>query len=72
MDYNQTFNKIKKKKSDDYDEKYTIKKVDTDDKLPLNKWIGVPIMIIDVWSIFYDFLWKYQILSIGFLRWMSL
>ena len=41
------------KKLDDYDEKYMKIKFDLDDKLPLNKMIEIPIMVIVVTAIFY-------------------
>ena len=43
------------KNSDDYDEKYLKIKCNSDDELPLNKTIGIPILIIVVRAIF---LWK--------------
>ena len=42
------------KKSDDYDKKYIKIKFDSDDKVPLNKTIEIPIMIIVVRVIFYE------------------
>ena len=42
------------KNSDDYDEKYTKIKFNSDDKLPLNKWIEISSMIIVVRAIFYQ------------------
>ena len=41
------------KKLDDYDEKYMKIKFDLDDKVPLNKTIEIPIMVIVVAAIFY-------------------
>ena len=41
------------KKSDDYDEKYIKIKLDSDDKLPLNKTIEIPVMVIVVRAVFY-------------------
>ena len=41
------------KKSDDYDEKYIKIKPDSDDKLPLNKTIEIPVMVIVVRAICY-------------------
>ena len=43
------------KKPDDYDEKYIKTKLDSDDKLPLNKTIEIPVMVIHIRDIF---LWK--------------
>ena len=40
------------KNSDDYEEKYIKIKFNSDDKLPLNKTIEIPIMIIVVRAIF--------------------
>ena len=42
------------KNSDDYEEKYIKIKFDSDDKLPLNKTIEIPVMIIVVRAIFYE------------------
>ena len=42
------------KKSDDYDEKYMKIKLDSDDELPLNKTVEIPIMVIVVRAIFYE------------------
>ena len=42
------------KKSDDYDEKYIKIKFDSDDKVPLNKMIEIPVMTIVVRAIFYE------------------
>ena len=42
------------KKSDDYDEKYIKIKFDSDDKVPLNKAIEIPVIIIVVRAIFYE------------------
>ena len=42
------------KNSDDYDEKYIKIKFDTDDKVPLNKTIEIPVMIIVVRAFFYE------------------
>ena len=42
------------KKSDDCDEKYTKIKLNSDDKLPLNKAIAIPAMVIVVRAIFYE------------------
>ena len=41
------------KKSDDYDEKYIKIKFDSDDKVPLNKTVEIPVMIKVVRAIFY-------------------
>ena len=41
------------KKSDDYEEKCLRIKLDSDDELPLNKTIEVPVMVIVVRAIFY-------------------
>ena len=41
-------------KPDDYDEKYIKIKFDSDDELPLNKTIEIPVMIIVVRAIFYE------------------
>ena len=40
------------KKSVDYDEKYIKIKLDSDDKLPLNKAIEIPVMVIVIRAIF--------------------
>ena len=42
------------KKLDDYDEKYMKIKSDSDDELPLNKTIEIPVMVIVVRAIFYE------------------
>ena len=42
------------KKSYDYEEKYIKVKFDSDDKVPLNKTIEIPVMIIFVRAIFYE------------------
>ena len=42
------------KKSDDYDEKFIKMKLDSDDKLRLNKTIEIPVMVIVVRAIFYE------------------
>ena len=42
------------KKSEDYDEKYMRIKFDTDDKLPLNKEIKIPIITIVVRAVFHE------------------
>ena len=42
------------KKSYDYDEKYIKIKLDSDDKLPLNKTIEIPVKVIVVRAIFYE------------------
>ena len=42
------------KSSDDYDEKYMKIKFISDDKLPLNKMIDIPSMIIAVRAIFHE------------------
>ena len=42
------------KKSDDYEEKYTKIKLDSDDKLPLNKTIEIPVMVIVFRASFYE------------------
>ena len=41
-------------KSDDYDEKFIKIKLDSDDKLPLNKTIELPVMVIVVRATFYE------------------
>ena len=41
-------------KSDDYDEKYTKIDFNSDDELPLNKMIKIPVMVIAVGAIFYE------------------
>ena len=41
------------KKSDDYDEKYIKIKLDSDDKLPPNKMIEIPVMVIVFRALFY-------------------
>ena len=46
--------KKKKKKSDDYDEKYMKIKFSSDDRLPLNKTIECPGMIIAAGVIFLE------------------
>ena len=56
------------RKSDDYDEKYIKIKLDSDDKLPLNKTMKIPIMVIVVRAIFYE---NNIMLSTSFLRWIS-
>ena len=40
------------KKSDDYDEKYLKIKLDSNDKLPLNKTIEIPVIVAFVRAIF--------------------
>ena len=42
------------KKSDDYDKKYIKIKLDSDDKLPIDKTIEIPVMVIVVRAIFYE------------------
>ena len=42
------------KNSDDYDENYIKIKFNSDDKLPLNKMIKIPSMIIIVRAVFYE------------------
>ena len=42
------------KNSDDYDEKYLKIKFDSDDILPLNKTIEIPIVTIVVRAVFYE------------------
>ena len=42
------------KHPDDYDEKYIKIKFDSDDKVPLNKTIEIPVMIIVVRAFFYE------------------
>ena len=42
------------KNLDDYDEKYMKIKFDSDDNLPLNKKIEIPIMTIAVRTVFHD------------------
>ena len=42
------------KKSDDYDERYMKIKFNSDDKLPLNKTIEIPSMLIVVGAIFLE------------------
>ena len=39
---------------DDYNEKCVKIRFNSDDELPLNKTIDIPIMIILVWTIFYE------------------
>ena len=41
-------------KSDDYDEKYIKMKLDRDDKLPLNKTMQMPVIVIVVRALFYE------------------
>ena len=41
-------------KPDDYDEKYMKIKIDSDNKLPLNKTIEIPVLVIVVRAIFYE------------------
>ena len=41
------------KNLDDYDEKHMEVKFDSDDNLPLNKTIEIPIMTIVIWAIFH-------------------
>ena len=40
------------KKSDDYHEKYLKIKLDSNDKLPLNKTIEIPVIVVFVRAIF--------------------
>ena len=42
------------KNSNDYDEKYMKIKFNSDDKLPLNKTIDIPSMIIVVRAVFHE------------------
>ena len=42
------------KNSDDYDEKYIKIKFNSDDELPLNKTIEIPIMTVVVRAVFYE------------------
>ena len=42
------------KKSDDYDKKYIKIKLDSYDKLPIDKTIEIPVMVIVVRAIFYE------------------
>ena len=42
------------KNSDDYDQIYIKIKLNSDDKLPLNKMIEIPVMVIVVRAIFYE------------------
>ena len=42
------------KNSDDYDQIYIKIKLISDDKLPLNKMIEIPVMVIVVRAIFYE------------------
>ena len=42
------------KNSDDYDEKYTKIKFNSDDELPLNKMIEIPNMIIVIRAVFHE------------------
>ena len=42
------------KNSDDYDQTYIKIKLNSDDKLPLNKMIEIPVMVIVVRAIFYE------------------
>ena len=42
------------KKSDDYDEKYMKIKFNSDDELPLNKTIKIPVMVIVVRAVFHE------------------
>ena len=46
--------KPKTKNSDDFDEKYMKIKFNLDGKLPLNKTIEIPSMIIVVQAVFYE------------------
>ena len=41
-------------KTDNYDERYLKIKLDSDDKLPLNKTIEIPVMVIVVRAVFYE------------------
>ena len=54
--------------SDDYDEKYNKNKFLSDDNLPLNKTIEIPIVAIVVRAV----VRKLQILSATFCRWVSI
>ena len=56
------------KNSDDHEEKNMKIKFNSDNELPLNKTRKIPTMTTIVRANFYK---KYQILSTGFLRWMS-
>ena len=40
------------KKLDDYDKKHTKIKLDSEDKLPLNKTIEIPVMIVVLRAVF--------------------
>ena len=42
------------KNSDDYDQTYIKIKLNSDDKLPLNKMTEIPVMVIVVRAIFYE------------------
>ena len=42
------------KNADDYDEKYVIIKFNSDDKLPVNKTIEFPCMVIVARAVFYE------------------
>ena len=42
------------KNLDDYDEKYMKIKFDSDDNLPLNKTVEIPLMILVVRAIFHE------------------
>ena len=42
------------KESDDFDEKYIKINFDSDDELPLNKTIEIPVMVIVVRAILYE------------------
>ena len=55
------------RKLDDYDQKYMRIKIDTHDKLPLNKTIKIPIITIVVRAVFHE----NNILSTSFFRRMS-
>ena len=46
--------RLKTKSSDDYDAKYMKIKFNSDDKLPLNKTIEIPSMIIVVRTVFHE------------------
>ena len=42
------------KKSDDYDKKYMKIKLDSDDELPPNKTVEIPVMVIVVRATYYE------------------
>ena len=57
------------KKSDDYNEKYMRIKFDTDNKLPLNKTIEIPIIAIVVSAVFHE---NNKYYPQVFFRWMPM